>query len=46
MDKPESSYVILSKLRLDDLEKVVNEAIHKDGPDRPPRKPRASSKHC
>ena len=39
MDKPESSCVILSKLRLDDIEKVVNEAYHKDGPGRPPRKP-------
>jgi len=39
MDKPESSCVILSKLKLDDIEKVVNEAYHKDGPGRPPRKP-------
>jgi transposase len=39
MDKPESSCAILSKLKLDDIEKVVNEAYHKDGPGRPPRKP-------
>jgi len=39
MDKPESSCVILSKLRLDDIEKVVNEAYHEDGLGRPPRKP-------
>jgi len=38
MDKPESSCVILSKLRLDDVEKVGNEAIHKDGLGRPSRK--------
>jgi transposase len=40
MDKPEFSCTILSKLNLDDIEKVVNEAYHKeDGPGRPPRKP-------
>ena len=39
MDKPEFSCAILSKLKLDDIEKVVNEAYHKDGPGRPPRKP-------
>jgi len=39
MDKPEFSCAILSKLNLDDIEKVVNEAYHKDGPGRPPRKP-------
>lgn len=32
MDKPESSCAILSKLKLDDIEKVVNEAYPKDGP--------------
>jgi ribosomal protein S18 acetylase RimI-like enzyme len=37
MDKPESSCAILSKLRLDDIKKVVNEAYPKDGPGRPPR---------
>jgi len=40
MDKPESSCTILSKLNLDDIEKVVKEAYHhKDDPGRPPRKP-------
>ena len=40
MDKPEFSCAILSKLDLDDIEKVVKEAYHKiDGPGRPPRKP-------
>jgi transposase len=29
----------VSKLRLDDVEKVGNEAYHEDGPGRPPRKP-------
>jgi transposase len=39
MDKPEISCAILSKLNLYDIEKVVKEAYHKDGPGRPPRKP-------
>jgi transposase len=40
MEKPEFSCAILSKLDLDDIEKVVKEAYHKeDGPGRPPRKP-------
>jgi transposase len=40
MDKPEFSCAILSKLNLDDIEKVVGEAYHKkDEPGRPPRKP-------
>ena len=40
MDKPEFSCTLLSKLNLDDIEKVVKEAYHKeDGPGRPPRKP-------
>jgi len=40
MDKPEFSCAILSKLNLDDIEKVVKEAYHhKDDPGRPPRKP-------
>jgi hypothetical protein len=37
MDKPESSCVILSMLKLDDIEKAVNEAYPKDGPGRSPR---------
>ena len=40
MEKREFSCAILSKLNLDDIEKVVKEAYHKeDGPGRPPRKP-------
>ena len=40
MEKPEFSCAILSKLNLDDIEKVVKEAYHhKDDPGRPPRKP-------
>jgi transposase len=40
MEKPEFSCTILSKLNLDDIEKAVKEAYHKeDGPGRPPRKP-------
>jgi len=40
MEKPEFSCTILSKLNLDDIEKVVKEAYHKEeGPGRPPRKP-------
>lgn len=40
MEEPEFSCVILSKLNLDDIEKVVNEGYHKEGePGRPPRKP-------
>ena len=39
MEKPEFSCTTLSKLNLDDIEKVVNEAYHhKDDPGRPPRK--------
>jgi IS5 family transposase len=40
MEKPEFSCAVLSKLNLDDIEKVVKEAYHKeDGRGRPPRKP-------
>jgi len=39
MEKPEFSCAILPKLNLDDIEKEVGEAYHKDGPGRPPRKP-------
>jgi transposase len=40
MEEPEFSCDILSKLNLDDIEKVVKEAYHKEGcPGRPPRKP-------
>jgi hypothetical protein len=40
MDKPEFSCALLSKLNLDDIEKVVKGAYHKeDGPGRLPRKP-------
>jgi transposase len=40
VEKPEFSCAILSKLNLDDIEKVVKEAYHKeDGSGRPPRKP-------
>jgi len=40
MEKPKFPCTILSKLNLDDIEKVVNEAYHhKDDPGRPPRKP-------
>jgi transposase len=40
MEKPEFSCTLLSKLNLDDIEKVVKEAYHKeDCPGRPPRKP-------
>jgi hypothetical protein len=40
MEKPEFSCTLLSKLDLDDIEKVVKGAYHKeDGPGRPPRKP-------
>ena len=39
MEKPESSCVILSGLNLDDVEEIVWEAYHRDGPGRPPRKP-------
>ena len=40
MEKTEFSCTILSKLNLDDIEKVVKEAYHKeDGPGRPPGKP-------
>jgi hypothetical protein len=40
MDRPEGSCTILSKLKLDNIEKVVKEGYHKmDDPGRPPRKP-------
>lgn len=39
MEKGESSSFILSKLNLDDIEEVVWEPYHKDGPGRPPRNP-------
>jgi transposase len=40
MEKPEFSCAIVSKLNLDDIEKVGKEAYHKeDSPGRPPRKP-------
>lgn len=40
MEEPLFSCTILSKLNLDDIEKVVKEAYHKeDSPGRPPRKP-------
>jgi IS5 family transposase len=39
MEKPESSCVILSTLNLDDIEEVVQEAYHRDGSGRPPRRP-------
>src|SRR5208283_1310498 len=40
MEEPEFSCTILSKLNLDDIEKVVKEAYHKENsPGRPPRKP-------
>ena len=40
MEKPEFSCTLLSKLNLDDIEKVVKGAYHKeDGPGRLPRKP-------
>ena len=40
MEEPTFSCTILSKLNLDDIEKVVKEAYHKeDSPGRPPRKP-------
>ncbi|MGA2682936.1 MAG: transposase, partial [Candidatus Bathyarchaeia archaeon] len=40
MEEPTFSCTILSKLNLDDIEKVVKEAYHKEGsPGRPPRKP-------
>jgi len=35
----ESSCSLLCTLNLDDVEKVVSEAYHQDGPGRPPRKP-------
>ncbi len=45
MEKPEFSCTLLSRLNLDDIEKVVKEAYHKeDGPGRPPRKPMGISK--
>jgi hypothetical protein len=31
MEKPESSWVILSTLNLDDIEEAVQEAYHRDG---------------
>ena len=40
MEEPEFSCTNLSELNLDDIEKVVKEAYHKeDNPGRPPRKP-------
>jgi len=39
MEEPDFSCNILSKLDLDDIEKVVNEAYHQEGAGRPPRKP-------
>jgi len=39
MEKGEDSSFILSKLDLDDIEEVVWEPYHKDGPGRPPRNP-------
>ena len=43
MEKPEFSCTPLSKLNLDDIEKVVKGAYHKeDGPGRLPRKPRGT----
>jgi len=40
LEKPEFSCHILSELNLDDIEKVVKEAYHKENsPGRPPRKP-------
>ena len=47
MEKHEILCDALCKLNLDDIEKVVKEAYHKeDGPGRPPRKPMGSSGHC
>jgi len=39
MEKGECSSFILSRLDLDDIEEVVWEPYHKDGPGRPPRNP-------
>ena len=40
MEEPEFSCAILSELNLDDIEKVVREAYHKENSlGRPPRKP-------
>jgi transposase len=39
MEKTESPRAILSKLDLDDIEEVVEEAYHKEGAGRSPRKP-------
>jgi transposase len=40
MEKPEFSCAILSKLNLDDIERVVKEVYHEeDGQGRPPKKP-------
>jgi transposase len=39
MEKNRRSCSILLGLNLDDIEEVVNEAYHKEGPGRPPRKP-------
>ncbi len=40
MEEHESSRFILSKLKLDDVERIVRGAYHRDGPaGRPPRKP-------
>ena len=39
MEKGEGSSFVLSKLNLNDIEEVVWEPYHKDGPGRPPRNP-------
>jgi len=39
MGKIENSCSILCRLNLDDVEEVVSEAYHHEGPGRPPRKP-------
>jgi IS5 family transposase len=39
MEKSERSCLILSRLNLDDIEQVVKEAYHREGPGRPPREP-------
>jgi hypothetical protein len=39
MEKNESSCSILRSINLDDIEKTLSEVYHRDGADRPPRKP-------